>query len=228
MIVFWRLLLAHLLTDFTFQTNGIARWKRESPVGVIVHSGIFLILSFVLCRQWLGQTWWKVPGWAAIVILFIIHSMEDHYRIWSIGKGGSNDNILFFLWDQSIHVVLLFLFSPVNNGNIIEEKVIVALCLLIGVTHFTSILIFYLEEAIYGHEHIFFRLKGKYYLIVERAAIFGCFLLPGRWWLVFAAVLILKPLISRVFTLNDFTRTNLIISPVSAVAFGLLARFILH
>ena len=37
MAIFWRLILAHFLADFTFQTNAVASWKRQSVWGMAVH-----------------------------------------------------------------------------------------------------------------------------------------------------------------------------------------------
>lgn len=42
MEIFFRLSLTYLLKDFISQTNFIAKWKRESILGVIVHSFSYL------------------------------------------------------------------------------------------------------------------------------------------------------------------------------------------
>ena len=47
--IFWRLVLAHLLADFSLQTNRLAAWKRQSPLGTLVHSVIFGMCAAVLC-----------------------------------------------------------------------------------------------------------------------------------------------------------------------------------
>ena len=49
MDIFWRLVLAHLLADFTFQTDFIAKWKRESIFGGLIHSFIFFVCASLLC-----------------------------------------------------------------------------------------------------------------------------------------------------------------------------------
>jgi hypothetical protein len=45
MKIFFRLVLAHLLTDFVLQTNFIANWKKRSFYGVLAHSFTFFILG---------------------------------------------------------------------------------------------------------------------------------------------------------------------------------------
>jgi hypothetical protein len=226
MIVFWRLLLAHLLTDFTFQTDKIANWKRKSVFGILVHSSIFLILSLVLTRRYLGDTWWKFSGLVSLTLLFLIHFGEDYYRVWSIRKVNSTDNMLFFLWDQFIHIALIFLFSP-RSGKLIGEKLVVLLILAIFVTHLTSILIYYLEQRLYGNEYSLSGLKNKYYLIAERFAMFLCLLMPGLWWISFIIVLLFCRFINRKLKL-EFTKLNIIVGSVFVILSGILGRIILY
>jgi len=228
MTVFWQLLLAHLLTDFTFQTNSIAAWKRKSVWGVLIHSGIFLILSVIFTWHELGNIWWKFPGYVCIGILFLMHFAEDFYRIISIKRAGSPDNIFFFIWDQSIHVIFIFLFSPLLTGNIAVEKPFIILSLAVLVTHFTSILIYYIEESVYGSDPAANRLKGKYFLILERLFIFVCMLLPGYWWVIFPSAWIVRPLLHKNKTDFSFSWVNVIISNLSAVGLGALSRIIIY
>ncbi|MBU0951687.1 MAG: DUF3307 domain-containing protein [Elusimicrobia bacterium] len=236
MIIFWRLLLAHFLTDFTLQTNFIAKWKRESIFGALAHSGIFLLLSMVLCvfsdnfsgltTHYLFDVWWKLPGWLCVMLIFIIHFGEDYYRIWSIKEGGSSDNLLFFIWDQFIHIILIFLFSPIDTSFSISEHWVVIAILLILVTHFSSIFIYYIEQLIYGPEHIATGLKGKYHLMLERLTIFGCFLLPGRFWMMVIVVLLARVFLYK--PTHDFSKINIISSVSLSILIGLLSRLILY
>ncbi|MEW6040640.1 MAG: DUF3307 domain-containing protein [Elusimicrobiota bacterium] len=246
MSVFWRLLLAHLLTDFTFQTDKIALWKRGSIGGVVFHSSIFLLISVLFCLPFLNQTWWKLPGYLCIFLLFLIHFIEDYYRILSIQKAGAPDNILFFVWDQFIHIVIIFLFTPttinlnisgkkelfplslISGDALFSDKIFIVLSIAVVVTHFTSILIYYLEQHFYGRDLITNRLKGKYYLIVERLFIFVCLLLPGPWWLVFPVVWLIRPLAHRNNNAYKFSRMNIILSNILAIVSGFITRFILH
>lgn len=227
MIIFWRLLLAHLLTDFTFQTDKIAEWKRKSIYGVIAHSSIFLILSLVLTWEYLGQTWWKFSGLVSIILLFILHFLEDQYRIWSIRKSNSQDNVLFFLWDQFIHIILMFLLSPSVDGKFVEEKYVFLLILVICVTHMTSILVYYLEQAVYGNESTAGRLRNKNYLIAERFAILMCLLLPGFWWASSAAVLLLLLLLNKKLKL-EFTKLNIIAGYALVILAGVIGRMVIY
>jgi len=226
MIIFWRLILAHLLTDYTFQTNRIAEWKRKSVTGVAVHSFIFLVLALALTWQYLGETWWKFSGLASVILLSVIHFIEDQYRVWTIKRKDSPDNIMFFLWDQFIHVVFIFMLAPYDR-EIIGEKVIFILVLVIVLTHMASILMFYMERSFYELEHSITGLKKKYYLITERLVVFLSMLLPSPWWALFVLTAAGSYLLNRKLKLK-FTRLNLIASIVLVVLCGILGRIVLY
>jgi hypothetical protein len=238
MIFFWRLVLAHLLADFTFQTDKIAEWKRKNLAGVFIHTLIFAVLAFlsvciydpfsnkVFSFQPLTGLWWRFPAWISILLLSIIHFVEDYYRIWSI-KGGSHDSIFFFLWDQFIHIFLIFLFAPSLSINI-PERLIVVLVLLVLATHFTTVFIYYLEESVYGSEDISIRFGNKYNFILLRLIVFCSLLFPGFWVLVTIVTGFIgyKSLIHE--HKHKFTNLNLILSMLIAVILGILARLVLY
>lgn len=121
MEIFWRLVLGHLIADFTLQTNYIAAWKRRNIWGLLVHCGTHPIVYSLLLWSYLGQVWLKVgpielTGCTCIFLVFFTHFIEDEWRIWSVLKKGSPDNTIFYLWDQAIHYAVLFAFSPVIDG----------------------------------------------------------------------------------------------------------------
>jgi hypothetical protein len=121
MEIFWRLVLGHLISDFTLQTNYIAAWKRRSFWGLLVHCAIHPILYAVLTWKYLNQVWIQLgpielTGTACLVIIFVTHFIEDEWRIWSVLKRGSPDNTFFYFWDQIIHYAVLFAMSPVVEG----------------------------------------------------------------------------------------------------------------
>ncbi|MDI6640960.1 MAG: DUF3307 domain-containing protein [Elusimicrobiota bacterium] len=242
MIIFWRLLLAHLLTDFTFQTDKIANWKRKSIFGVVVHAGIFLALSVLLCMfsenfvgisfSYLSSTWWKFTGIVSIILLSLIHFGEDYYRVWSIKKVSTTDNIFFYLWDQFIHIVFVFLFAPTDTGKFIQEKFIVVIILAILVTHFSSIIIYYLEEITYGTQVAFNTFKKKYIFIFERLILSLCFLLPGLSWLIVIPAIGIKltsnKLLKHFYKGTSSTTLNTTISILLSVIIGILTRFLVY
>ena len=117
MNIFWRLMLGHLLCDFTLQTNFINRWKRTSMWGLLAHCGMHPIAYLFIAWPFLGEYWIEnafihINGWNCIGIIFITHFLEDWWRVYTIHKYGMPDNTLFFAWDQVIHYAVIFSVAP--------------------------------------------------------------------------------------------------------------------
>jgi len=223
-----RLVLAHFLADFTLQTNYIARWKRENVSGGIAHSLIFFACSIVLCYARLGQVWvtvgsLQVHGWIALAALSFLHFCEDEWRVWTIKRLGTPDSVWFFLWDQCIHLILVFVFAPLGPGRGLEKPVLLAI-LFILVTHFSTIFVYYVEKGVLGSADI--ETQEKYYSMAERLVIALALLLPGWWALAVIGILVFKFFFSRKFW--EVTRLNLAIGSALSVLFGLCARYVFY
>lgn len=183
MIILWRLILAHLLADFTLQTNYIAGWKRRSMLGGVAHSAIFLVCSIVLCYEYLGAEWFTLGdlialnGWASLCVLSFLHFVEDEWRVWAIKKLHSRDSFFFFIWDQFIHFALILVFFPRQITAPVENWVYLAI-LLILVTHFSTVFLYFLEKDIFG-ESASLAEKNKHMVMVTRLAASALLLLPG-------------------------------------------------
>ncbi|MEN3013847.1 MAG: DUF3307 domain-containing protein [Endomicrobiia bacterium] len=189
MKIFFRLLLAHLLTDFTLQTNFIAKWKRKNFTGVIVHSFIFFILGLILTWEDINKIWFDYPfqlsGFVCLIILFILHIIEDEYRAYTVRNYHIQDNLLFFIWDQFIHITFLYIFSPYRELSF--EKWVIILCILIVGTHVLSVILFYFDTLFCKEEIAYKNFQNKYIYIFLRLLIILTFLLPN--YLIFISFL---------------------------------------
>jgi hypothetical protein len=231
MHLFWRLVLAHFLADFTFQADFIAAWKRRNVAGGVVHSLIFLACSLALTGGYLFEPWplfgttANLPGWAALLVLSFLHFLEDEWRVWTIQKRGSPDNLFFFLWDQFIHLLLIFLFFP--TGIVLPPEPVVFLAILgILVTHFSSIFIFYLEKEIYGFSKI---MTGeKYYSMAERLVTGLALLLPGWAALSFLAVWLARIFWQRRQGTYGISPVNIAVGNILAVVCGIAGHIIYY
>ncbi len=264
MEIFWRLVLGHLIGDFTLQTNYIAAWKRRNIWGLMAHCGIHPIIYAVLCARYLNSVWMEVgpiqlTGTTCIFIIFITHLIEDEWRIWSVLKKGAPDNTFFYLWDQVIHYAVLFAISPVVEGatskfgilyyppianilaaelapemgvwdrfiNIVhnEQWVFVGMLLVI-VTHFTTVTIYFIEKDFFGGDYP--APQEKYISMAERLLVMSCFLLPGLWMLSVVAVWLARAFIYKVRRVYNFSWTSILIGNITAVFCGLIARAIIY
>ncbi|OGS17575.1 MAG: hypothetical protein A2219_01345 [Elusimicrobia bacterium RIFOXYA2_FULL_50_26] len=231
MEIFWRLLLAHLLTDFTFQTDFLARWKLKSIAGVLVHSLVFFVCAGALCFPEINDVWpIKEPyvalrGWLVIAILSLLHFLEDGWRVWAINRENSSDSFAFFLWDQFTHYFMLFVFAPAGGGLLPGKWVSLGIIFVLA-THFSAIVIYYIQKGLRNPVQIM--RKEKYYFILERFAIAAALMLPGFWALTFAVVLLMRKAVKKISFPSPFSPVNLAASPLLAITFGTLARIIFY
>ena len=228
MVIFWRLILAHFIADFTFQTNHIADWKRESKWGMVVHVLTHPATSYALTWPYLSMAWVQTPwfhldGWVCVGFLALFHWLEDEWRVWSIQQTGSPDSTLFFLWDQMVHITMILAFAPTIPDAKPEIWVFVALCAVL-LAHFTSVLIYFLENDLWQTSQV---LGGKkYYYMGERFMGAALFLLPGAWFLLALGWL------GWIFYVHyrggkDRTWVNLVVGNCTVVFLGLIIRGLL-
>ncbi|MBI4051953.1 MAG: DUF3307 domain-containing protein [Elusimicrobia bacterium] len=235
MVIFWRLILGHLLADFTFQTNLINSWKRKSVWGMLVHCAMHPFFYILLTYPYLNQFWVytkyvQLQGWTCILLIFVLHFLEDQWRVYTIQKFRTPDNTLYLIWDQVIHYACIFLFFPLSlldsNGTIIPEKWTVLGCLFIGATHFTTVMIYFLEKDFLTGS--FPEFDEKYLAIAERLVLALFFLLPGTWWVFFALLWIGHMYYLRSKRIVDFSWFSFYVGVSAAVVFGVLARLVYY
>lgn len=233
---FWRLLLAHLLADYVFQTNLLAKWKSEKSAGVIVHSLIFFIFSsfFTIldCEPSFGLDFRRLSGlWYILFLLWGTHYLVDQFRILAVKKYGWKDSFIFFVIDQITHVMLIVLVNVVMHytshstlfQGLAPENWTKAASLYITATYFMTIFIFYLEDN--GNKIKVISGAEKYYGIIERLLLCVLVSLPGKFYLFIPAVFIGRIYIYRTRRdkfVFDFLNTGL--ASVIAIGLGLVAR----
>ncbi|MEK7384181.1 MAG: DUF3307 domain-containing protein [Elusimicrobiota bacterium] len=217
MEIFWRLLFGHMLADFTFQTNLINRWKRTSHVGLLVHCLMHPAFYVALCWPYLGEYWvenifFRLNGWTCILIVFLVHWLEDWWRVFTIFKYNMPDNTVFFLWDQIIHYSVLFAVVPmaadsVSFSGFFPEKWPVLGCLFVLVTHACTVMVYFLEKDIRGTDYPGF--DEKHLAMAERLVLALCFLFPSIAGAALLAALWLGAMFflrrNRLFDLTAFT-----------------------
>jgi len=95
MELFLRLLLAHMLGDFVFQSAGLVALKRQSIKGILVHAGVVTFWTLVAV--------WNYPfGWAIGLLLSAMHFTIDWARYyWRYSS--ALEELAFFLGDQFLH-----------------------------------------------------------------------------------------------------------------------------
>lgn len=236
MVIFWRLMLGHLLADFTFQTNFINHWKRTSLWGMIAHCATHPICYLVLTWPFLDDVWVDLPyfplrGWLCVVIVFVAHFMEDQWRVFSIFKNKTPDNTMYFIWDQLIHYAVIFAVIPEGlrgamTMGMIPEAWPVLGCLFVLVTHAATVIVYFIEKDFYGRP--FPGNEEKYIMMLERLVLALCFLVPGNAWPLLSMAWAGMMYRVRSARMLDLSWPSLTIGGSLAVLCGLAARFVYY
>lgn len=100
--------MGHLVGDFLFQTNWMARGKATRWDALIVHAAVYTLCVWVAARL-AGVT----LGLLAVGLLLVSHAMLDQRRLvrwWARAVGGitrAEDQWLLLVIDQVGHLLIL-------------------------------------------------------------------------------------------------------------------------
>lgn len=182
-----RLIIAHLLADFIFQTDAIAKSKKNKcfcSISFYIHLLVVGALVYVFLGQW--------ANWYAPLLLLIIHGLIDHAKILI-----KRDNAYVFIADQLLHltsVVLVWFWITENSfGELIvqffhnyarNEKLLLITIAYILVTVPSGILLGYLtkqwQNEIWSNADNSLQHAGKWIGIIERFLVLS-FILFNQW-----------------------------------------------
>lgn len=114
------MLLAHIVADYVFQGDGLARWKSERLSGVVVHGGIVLAVTWLLSLPY-TRGWWPYA-----LLIGLTHTLIDALRT-RAGQVSSQTALVLFLLDQALHLAItlaaLSLSGYLALGQIVEAVV---------------------------------------------------------------------------------------------------------
>ncbi|MCL5037223.1 MAG: DUF3307 domain-containing protein [Chloroflexi bacterium] len=113
MFLIRRLILAHLLADFAFQTDYIYRIKTRGWAGLIIHGLVFALSSFVLCAPVIADVFWPV------LLITVFHVVVDWSKIHLISKLKIGYTLSFLL-DQAMHIGVILLLIPLGIADKVQ------------------------------------------------------------------------------------------------------------
>lgn len=105
-----QLLLAHVITDFVFQSEkwiNQKREKKERSLFLYIHSALAGLLTYVIVQDW---SLWYVP-----LVIGITHFFIDLWKLYQ-----NSDSLKYFLLDQFMHLLVLLLVWLFVTGNFAE------------------------------------------------------------------------------------------------------------
>jgi len=95
--------LAHLLGDYLFQWDGIARWKARSPMGVLAH-GAIVTLTTLVCAALVAPSWWPYA-----LLIGLVHTAIDLVRAHFLHTADPARELTWYLLDQLAHLIVIVL-----------------------------------------------------------------------------------------------------------------------
>lgn len=203
MILFIKLILAHLIGDFVLQPNKWVIHKEANKVKskyLYFHTLIHFLLIIILL--------WDIGYWKLALLISFSHFAIDLLKLYA-GIWTKKKNVLFFM-DQALHIVVLYVCVYYNNlvGHTITlfQHLDWALILaLVFVTFPAGVIMGKLLEGFSDQiqlDHKSLPNAGKYIGIIERLFVL-LFIIMGRWEVI--GLLITA---KSVFRFNDLKESN--------------------
>ena len=198
MTFFYLLLLAHLVGDFPLQSDAIFRLKQKSMQGVLLHVAIFSAVAILILLPFLSYP----PVWLAILMLSVFHVALDRFKL-TIANSSASDRFRYFLLDQALHLLSLWLvgiwlenkLTGVSVPVLYQDRRLLIMINALVIAGFAgSILLFYTEKMflhrfLNGQTPTFPKQRQRWPGIVVRMIATGGALLGG-WY---SSALLLLP-----------------------------------
>lgn len=137
-MIFYYLLLGHLLGDFTFQTDKIANNKTKDLSWIILHS-IIVTFNMLIFAIPFG---YKLMG--LVMVNGILHFLIDYYKA-KIPTKSSLQHFFYFILDQTLHIGIIFFIAFFFNGKkiilLFNDNTVIFLIAFIFIFSFSTIFI---------------------------------------------------------------------------------------
>ncbi|MGG6231811.1 DUF3307 domain-containing protein [Tenacibaculum sp. SDUM215027] len=184
MILFLKLLVAHLLGDFVFQPKNWVKNKEKKKIKstkLYAHIGLHAILLLLILQ--FNSKYWNV-----FLLIIVSHYLVDLGKLYLQKK--KNKRLFFFL-DQALHLFFLglatYIYTPykININTFLSKQNLLLFACLIFVTYTSSIIINILiskwnpEKGNKSTEQSLAN-AGKYIGFLERLLIF-VFIAINQW-----------------------------------------------
>lgn len=228
------LILAHLLGDYLFQFNVLARWKSHSLWGVAAHGGI-VTLTTLACASLVDPAWWRYAA-----LIGVTHTAIDVVRARLIHAKNSTWDMVYFLLDQVVHLGIIVLTvslrpATVAGGRAVAPKVLAFTVGYLLLLQPAWVLLRFIVRGVWGPEaapHL--GVGEKYEPMIERVLI-ASFVLTGQVALVPLVLLPRRLTTVRVQdngvgVLMQLTGhwAETLLSVLFAAGVGLILRIVIH
>lgn len=229
MFLFWRLLLAHLVSDFPLQTGWIFREKTTHRWGVAYHGSLAGILGFAVLWPYL-----RFPRtWIVLLVLWLFHILFDKGKI-ALNTRAVRARWLVFVGDQVFHVASIWAASLLIDGRILGARVPLygsdrffqLACTYLVTTYFALFLVSSIKASQPGKSLVLPRPSLRLIEFGERIAITTLAMIGGLLYIAIPFCLLPRAFLKR-YTPGEISYWELPLSLILAVAVGVLFRVFL-
>lgn len=229
MYLFWRLLLAHLVSDFPLQTGWIFRAKTTHFRGVVYHGSLAGVLGLAILWPYL-----RFPkAWIVLIALWLFHIVLDKGKI-ALSSRAVRARWLVFVGDQIIHVVAILAASFLIDGRILgaeiplygSDRFFQLACAYLVATYFVLFLISSIKASQPGKSIVETRPSLRLIEFGERIAIITLAMIGGVAYVAIPFCLLPRLFLKR-FTPEEISYWELPLGLVLSVAAGVLFRVFL-
>ena len=229
MIVFWRLFLALMLTDFVFFPRPLQAWKNSRVKSIMLRTVTFAGLALLLCHNYLTEGWpfmeeVTLPGWVCILLFSVFYGVTSYY--FELGGKIKNGYTTTFFLKNIAYILFLVLMAPFRTlyetGNFFVEQWVVFLVGFLLATRVIGWFVYCVEQDLYGRDYPSF--DEQWLLALVRAVFFLIMLLPGWRWAVVWVVWLGACLYARRSRLLDMPAWAFYVGVFGATFIGLLVR----
>jgi hypothetical protein len=102
-MLFWTLLLAHIVGDFPLQIDALYRLKKRGITGVLPHVAVCTLTNIFALASLLST----MQAWTTLLALAVVHVILDHGKIY-ISDKLVKDNFFQFIIDQTLHILSIW------------------------------------------------------------------------------------------------------------------------
>ncbi len=210
MIVFWHLLLAHFLADFTLHTDYIYRKKITNPFkGLTVHGLVYLVCLLICCLPYLEINWFTVAGVSfngveSIFLLTLIHILSDFIDVSDNHDVIGINAVMFVCW-QIIEISILFIVAPfilTPERTDISFWILILIIILNGLiisSHLLMVLIhLFIKDFVHKNYPTF---DERYVSMIYRGGLYMSLILPSN--IAFLVALIWIGCLSIIFKMKE-------------------------
>lgn len=220
--LFYRLILGHLLGDFVFQGEWLFK-LRSKYLARIYHGLIVGIITLIFTLPYF-ELISSAKLIKVIIYITITHILIDLLKAY-ITLNVGYDSLIFFIADQALHIINIYVGYRMQPGTTYSENVnvIFLLCWVIAVMWAFPIFLYFLISAINKvrlSPYEYFKEPRHSFGLWERGALFLAMALGGRWFFLLPFAII-----PRIFVLlNSKSEKIPIWDWVGAVILALIYR----